>query len=238
MKNIDVDILKMEGVDRDFWEYFNSILEFAHYNMDEHTNENSFGFSKISSKEASDIGLENFFDLFPDIAMKHADDRNYFLDVIKNLDDYEDNKAFAEWLNHYAKTLNEQHRKVRTHISLEDEKLRDDLDIIFDRLILFQERFEEIIEGDKGLEDKRIKYNILYSIIQDYLEQYICRQNSKKAAYREIYKKYGVEKEICEWIDQKYMQHYQVVWNYFIMKNQMELNRQLNRLEEVFMEDE
>lgn len=227
----DIDLEKLEGNERILWKSFNNMLKYAEYNLDRYTSDHRFGFEDITKEDYDKIQIDEFLDVFPFLVVEYGPD--YFYDNIMQLDDKDTNCKFAKWLKEYAENILKNHEKVKVLLDYFSDNFEKEITECFQYTVLEQKTVKEIVEEKELQGDDEKRLELLYSIVDKYLCEYIYHNFSKKKVYLEIYKAFGISEEQCDMIYRLLKDNELLVRNIYNMKLQVRMYKKMEKTNDI-----
>lgn len=216
-------IKSQESEMKNFLDLFNYLLENKNYNLDCLVKGNSLAVEDSISEEF--LGkLRSFLDLLPEIIRK-TDNKEEIWSSFENLDDYDSNKKFINWMKKFVET------RIRP---VEDARFINELDLkTFEAITHYC--LENLILKDVGLSNIDEKWNrkqiiiirkMLFTLI-DMLEVDFC---SDEYALENMERTFGIKREYSKRWLYLIKDHEDKLWKIMLMKR---FNRIENKLDEL-----
>lgn len=206
-----------------FVDLFNYILENKNYNLNCLVKGNSLAVEDSISEEFL-RKLKDFLALAPEIIRK-ANNKEEIWSSFENLEDYESNKKFINWLKKYVETI------IRP---VEDARFVNELDLDSFEL-MSQYCFENLILKDVGRSNideqwDREQIIIIRKMLFTFIDMIEVSFYSDEYALENMERTFGIKKQYCiKWLH-LIKDHEDRLWKIMLMKR---YNRIENKLDEL-----
>lgn len=173
---------------------FNFILEKEEYNL----NKLVKGSSLVVDKDMSQEFLENlneFLNIMPDVVRKSEDKKNIW-QSFENLEDYENNKRFINWLKKFVEVKNRPIEEASFINELNFDTFKEMSKYCFDNFII-----REIGKKNIDAQWDNNQMTVLKKIIFIVVEMVVIESYSDQYVFENIQETFRIEKKYClEWL--------------------------------------
>lgn len=193
---------------KDFIKYLNDLLEISNFNLDQ--------FIIDGELSIEDTILENRVNIIQDLCLIlpkviEATNKNYIDELYNEMDDLkENNSLFFTWLSELAKEQYKTYelgKNIREMSVLELEKL---VSFCLETSIL--KKSEDIDEVNKE------NYKLVKSILEDYFDMIVVKNNSNEFIKKRYYYLLGLEEDYFNVFRKSYLANEDAIWRRVMIK--------------------
>mgnify|MGYP003478043941 CR=1 FL=1 len=219
-----IDLSSQNGGKRKFFELFNLMLEKSDFNLNQIVKSDSLVIPNQIDETFVDT-LKEFLEIAPDV-MKLEEDKENFWNVFTDLDDYEDNKKFINWLIRYVDAIIKPYEDAKFLQETNDDVFREMSNYCFQNFILQdigKVKEEEIVWDPKQID-------VLKRVMSTFIELVIVGNYSKENAIVTTQHRFGINEQQCEIWWPLIQENEEKLWRILLMKQYTRIEGKLNRL--------
>lgn len=202
---------------------FNKILEESNYNLNRFVNGVTLSIDDDESKTLGEM-VQEFIEVIVS-TVKNIDDPETFWESFMQLDDYEKNDRFIEWIKGYTNSVIKPYKEAEIVRSMDAQEFRNVTKYCFENMIL-QDIGRRKVQEQKNWE----QIIVLKKVFLTFIDMTIVNNLSKENALYNMGKLFGIDEEKSEIWWELVIENEDKLWKIMMMKKYDQIENKLDFL--------
>lgn len=212
-----------------FIEMFNSILEKSNYNLNQLVKENRLTVKKDMSQDLI-REVKKLVNMIPDL-IRDVDCNEKFWEAFKQIDDWENNYRFIEWLAGYVDTVLQPYRDTAFLREMDFDTFREMTEWCFDNCVI-KNTGKKTIDESGDIKQTTIFKKAMLTLV----EMAVIRNYSKDNAFFNMQRLFGIREDFFNIWWKCIEENEEKLWRIMVAKKLVETERKMDILLEAIEE--